>query len=80
MLAWTLLALILLGLSFTTKAEQANIVSGVVSAADHEVEEGYFALGSDITVVAKPGSALHQWLSANRNQRVTITVERDVTE
>ena len=36
MLAWTLLALVLLGLSFTSTAQEATEITGVVSSAEHE--------------------------------------------
>ncbi len=46
-----------------------------VVAADHEVEEGYFSVGDGAEVVARPGSALHQWLSAHRDQKVRLLIQ-----
>ena len=46
-----------------------------VSAADHEVEEGYFTLGDGATVIAKPGSDLYRFLAAHRGQKVRLMVE-----
>jgi hypothetical protein len=45
-----------------------------LTAADHEVEEGYFALGQKATLMAPPGSSLHGWLSTHRGQRVRVLI------
>jgi hypothetical protein len=59
-------------------ASQASItVQGQVSATEQESDEGYFAVGADTMVVAKPRSALHQWLRAHNNQQVRVTIELD---
>ena len=59
-------------------ARQASIVvQGRVSATEQESDEGYFAVGSDTMVVAKPKSALHQWLRAHNGQQVRVTIEVD---
>jgi hypothetical protein len=59
-------------------ASQASIsVQGQVSATDQESDEGYFAVGADTMVVAKPRSALHQWLRAHNDQQVRVTIELD---
>ena len=50
-------------------------VTAEVSAADHELEEGYFALGQDAAIVAKPGTPLHRWLRTHVGQRVKIVIE-----
>jgi hypothetical protein len=47
---------------------------GRVSAADHEVAEGYFSMGEEATIVAKPGSELHRWLSAHRGEKVRLAI------
>jgi hypothetical protein len=77
MLVWVLVALTLVGLSLTVSAQQGTTVSGLVSASDQEVEEGYFALGQEVTVVAKPGSVLHSWLNSHKGERVTITLDQE---
>ena len=57
-------------------ASQASItVQGQVSATEQESDEGYFAVGADTMVVAKPRSTLHQWLRAHNNQQVRVTIE-----
>ncbi len=45
-----------------------------LTAADHEVDEGYFSLGDRATVVVRPGSELHSWLAAHRGQRVRLMI------
>lgn len=50
-------------------------VTAEVSAADHELEEGYFGVGQDAAIVAKPGSPLHRWLRTHVGQRVRIVIE-----
>ena len=45
-----------------------------VSSAEHETDEGYFALGKDATVMAKPGTELHQFLSRQNGRQVRITL------
>ena len=57
-------------------ASQASIaVQGRVSATEQESDEGYFAVGGDTMVVAKPESALHRWLRTHNGQRVRVTIE-----
>ena len=57
-------------------ASQASItVQGQVSATEQESDEGYFAVGSDTMIVAKPRSALHRWLQAHNSQQVRVTIE-----
>jgi hypothetical protein len=45
-----------------------------VTSADHELQEGYFSLGSDATLVVKPGTDLHKFLSRQRGKKITITM------
>ena len=52
---------------------EATTLTVDVSAADHELGEGYFSLGDDMTAVVKPGSPLHAFLARHRGQTVTIT-------
>jgi hypothetical protein len=59
-------------------ARQASImVQGQVSATEQESDEGYFAVGSDTMIVAKPQSKLHQWLRVHNGQQVRVTIEVD---
>ena len=76
-IACVLLALVLLGLSIRTDAHEGSVIAGVVSAADHEALEGYFAIGQETAVVVKPGSGLHQWLNGHKGQRVTLKIETE---
>ena len=57
-------------------ASQASIaIHGQVSATEQESDEGYFAVGGDTMVVAKPESQLHGWLRAHNGQQVRVTIE-----
>ena len=47
----------------------------LVSSADHELEEGYFSLGENATVMAKPGTDLFRFLSRHRGQKVKILLQ-----
>ena len=49
-------------------------VTARVSSADHETDEGYFSLGPEATVIAKPGSPLFQFLARQKGQRVRLTL------
>jgi len=51
-----------------------TIVTVQVSSADHEVQEGYFALGEQATVMVKPGSDLFRFLSRQRGRKVRIVL------
>ena len=77
MTAWMALALLLVGISLGRAAEREKdetTVTVQVSSADHEVQEGYFALGEQATVMVKPGSDLHQFLSRQRGRKVKIVL------
>jgi hypothetical protein len=75
MAAWLTLALLLVGLSVGWANDRDETILTVqVTAADHEVEEGYFSLGDTATVMAKPGSELHRFLSRQRGRKVKITL------
>jgi hypothetical protein len=78
MAAWLTLALLLVGLSVGWANDRDEAIMTVqVTSADHEVEEGYFSLGDSATVVAKPGTELHRFLSRQRGRRVKITLTED---
>ena len=78
MAAWLTLALILIGLSAGWASDREEAVMTVqVTSADHEAKEGYFSLGDSATVMAKPGSELHRFLSRQRGRKVKITLVED---
>lgn len=82
MTAWMVLALFLVGISIGRAAEREKdetVVTVQVSSADHEVQEGYFALGEQATVMVKPGSALYQFLSRQRGRKVKIVLTEAAT-
>jgi hypothetical protein len=77
--SWTVVAAVgllvgLLGAAGAAGLNEAAVVAQL-TAADHEIEEGYFSIGEGATVIAKPGSDLHRWLSAHRGQKVRLRVE-----
>jgi hypothetical protein len=69
-------AVLLLAAFATTGANDHDeaVITVQVSAAEHELAEGYFSLGDTATVVAKPGSDLYKFLARQRGHRVTITL------
>ena len=78
MAAWLTLALILVGLSVGRASDRDEVVMTVqVSSADHEVEEGYFSLGDSTTVMVKPGTDLHRFLSRQRGRKIKIVLTED---
>lgn len=71
---WFVVAMILAGLSVRANDRDEASLTVKVSSAEHEVQEGYFALGPDATLIVKPGSDLHRFLTRQNGQRVRITV------
>jgi hypothetical protein len=75
MIGWMVVAALLLGLSIGRAADGNETTMTVqVSSADHETDEGYFSLGKDATVMVKPGSELHQFLSRQNGHQVRVTL------
>ena len=75
MIGWMVFAALLLGLSIGWAADRDETTLTVqVSSAAHETEEGYFSLGPDATVVAKPGSELQRFLARQNGKKVRITM------
>lgn len=52
-----------------------TVITVQVSSADHELEEGYFSLGDNATVMAKPGSDLYRFLTRQRGHKVKILLQ-----
>ena len=70
-----LVALLFLGVGIGVAYDRDETTIHVqVSSSDHEVQEGYFALGEQATVMVKPGSDLFKFLSRNRGQKVRIVL------
>jgi hypothetical protein len=75
MIGWMVVAALLLGLSIGRAADtNETTVTVKVSSADHETDEGYFSLGQDATVMAKPGTELHRFLSRQNGKQVRVTM------
>jgi hypothetical protein len=76
MAAWLTLAFLLVGLSIGRAYDRDETVLTVqVSSADHELEEGYFSLGENATVMVKPGSDLYRFLARQRGHKVKILLQ-----
>jgi hypothetical protein len=74
------MALLLLGLSIGRASDKdETVVTVQVNSADHEVQEGYFALGEQATVMVKPGSDLYRFLSRQRGRKVKIVLTEAAT-
>jgi hypothetical protein len=75
MIGWMVFAALMLGLSIGRAADcDETTLTAQISSAEHETEEGYFSLGSDTTVVAKPGSELQRFLARQNGRKVRVTV------
>ena len=75
--AWLMVALLLLGVSVGRAWDKDETIINVeVNSADHELQDGYFALGEQGTVLAKPGSDLYMFLSRQRGQKVKIVLTK----
>ena len=78
MAAWMVLALLLVGLSVGRASDRDEAVLTVqVSSADHEVEEGYFSLGDNATLMVKPGTDLYRFLSRQRGHKVKVLLTEE---
>lgn len=51
-----------------------TVLTVQVSSSEHETMEGYFSLGDSATLVVKPGSDLHKFLTRHRGRKVRITL------
>ena len=75
MMAWLALALLLVGLSVGRASDRDEAIMTVqVGAADHEIVEGYFTLGENATIMAKPGSDLYKFLARQRGRKVKVVL------
>jgi hypothetical protein len=70
-----MVAVLLLGISLGRASDGDETTMTVqVSSAEHESDEGYFSLGKDATVMAKPGSDLHRFLTRQNGRQVRVTL------
>ena len=75
MVGWMVFALLLLGLSVGRASDRdETVVTAKVNSADHEMVEGWFSLGPDATVMAKPGSDLYRFLERQNGRRVRLAI------
>lgn len=73
---WLVMALLTLAwLAGARASDQDEAVLTVrVSAAEHELAEGYFSLGDTASVMARPGTELYRFLARHRGHAVKITL------
>jgi hypothetical protein len=70
------LTLLLVGIGVGRAYDRDETVLTVqVSSADHELEEGYFSLGDQATLMVKPGSDLYRFLARQRGHKVKIQLQ-----
>jgi hypothetical protein len=75
MIGWMVFAALLLGLSIGRAADRnETTLTAQISSAAHETEEGYFSLGPETTVLARPGSELQRFLARQNGRKVRVTV------
>ena len=75
MIGWMVVAAVLLGMSIGRAADNNETTMTVqVTSAEHESDEGYFSLGKDATVMAKPGTDLHRFLARQNGRQVRVTL------
>jgi hypothetical protein len=80
MAAWLTLALVLVGLSVGRASDRdETTVTVQVTSADHEFQEGYFTLGDSVTVMVKPGSDVHRFLTRQRGRKIKISLAEATT-
>jgi hypothetical protein len=75
---WVILAMLVVfgaGLRIGTASDRdETVITVVVGAADHELQEGYFTLGDQASVMARPGSDLYKFLTRQRGRKVRVTL------
>jgi hypothetical protein len=75
MFGWLIVALILIAIGIGRASDKDEAVVTVqVTSADHELEEGYFSLGNNGTLMVKPGSDLYRFLCRQRGRKVKIVL------
>ena len=79
-IGWLAVGLLLAGASLGRAFDtDETIITVQVTSADHELQEGYFALGEQATVMVKPGSDLFRFLSRQRGNHVKIVLTRQAS-
>ena len=74
--ALIVLALLLFGFAIGRASDRDETVVTVrITSSDHELSDGYFSLGNSATLIARPGTDLHRFLSrqVGGNVRIVLT-------
>src|SRR5262245_12520963 len=75
MIGWMVFAALLLGMSIGRAADRdETTITAKVSSAEHETEEGYFSLGDEATVLARPGTDLQRFLARQNGRKIRVTL------
>jgi hypothetical protein len=75
MVGWMVVAALLLGMSIGRASDSdETVITAKVTSAEHETDEGYFSLGKDATVLAKPGTDLHRFLARENGREIRVTL------
>ena len=77
-LAAAALLLVGYGIGRANENDQA-VVTVKVTSAEHELQEGYFSLGENATVMVKPGTDLFRFLARHRDRTITVTLAEGST-
>lgn len=73
-------ALLLIGYGIGRASQKDEaIVTVKVTSAEHELQEGYFSLGENATVMVKPGTDLFRFLARHRDRTITVTLAESST-
>lgn len=71
---WLVVGMMFAGFTVRANDQDETSLTVKVSSAEHELQEGYFSLGPDVTIMVKPGSDLHRFLTRQNGQRIRVTV------
>jgi hypothetical protein len=75
-LFWIMVPIVVWALTSHAAPTEGFVVSGFLSANPTELDEGYFALGQNLTLMVRPGSAFHHQLKPLVNGNVRIVIVR----
>jgi hypothetical protein len=53
---------------------EETAITVLVTSADHEIEEGYFSLGDNATLMVKPGTDFYRFLANRKGRQIRITL------
>lgn len=79
-MAFVAAALLLTGYGIGRASDKDQASATVkVTSAEHELQEGYFSLGENTTMMVKPGTDLFRFLARHRDRTITMTLAESPT-